>query len=107
MCMIADGTSLTSQLWRRGTHQRHEACRIDDAPARAQSLGLVRRIVAHREDSVLAAPPHALEIDLHRQIPDLLLRVQRVVVRRVHDTYKPDSIHSLLIGGSRETHQHY
>jgi hypothetical protein len=34
---------------------------------------------------VLAAEPDALDVDVVRQVPDVLGRVERVVVARVHD----------------------
>ena len=45
----------------------------------------VSLIFPHSEDGVFASPPNAFEVDLHGQIPDLLFRVQRVVVCGVHD----------------------
>ena len=45
----------------------------------------VSLIYPHSEDGVFAPPPNTFEVDLHGQIPDLLFRVQRVVVCGVHD----------------------
>ena len=75
----------TSKLGRRGAHDRNEACGVDNAPAGVQSKGLVDRVLAHREDRVLASPPDALDIDLHREVPDALLGIKRVVVLGMHD----------------------
>ena len=75
----------TSQLWRRRAQYRDKARGVDDAATDMEALGLVRGVLAHREDRVLAPPPHALEVNLHREVPNLLLGVERVVVRRVHD----------------------
>lgn len=77
--------SRTSQLGRRGAHESDEARGVDDAAAHAEALALVGGVLAHREDRVLAPPPHALDVDVHGQIPDALLRVERVVVVGVHD----------------------
>ena len=71
---------------RGGSHEGDEAGSVDDAPAGVEAFGWVFGILAHGEDGVLAAPPHALEVNIHSQIPDALLGVQRVVVRRVHDS---------------------
>lgn len=76
---------LTRKLRRRGAHKRDEACGVDDASAGVQALRGVRRIVAHRQDCVLAAPPDAFDVDGHRQVPDALLRVECVVIGGVHD----------------------
>lgn len=79
------GAGHTCQLGRRRAHERNEARGVDDASAGVEALRLVRRVRAHGDDGVLAAPPHALHVNLHREIPDTLLGVERVVVRRVHD----------------------
>ena len=76
----------TGNLRRRSSQDGHEACGVDDTSAAVQSFALVLWIVAHSYNSVLASVPDSLEIDLHRQIPDLLVRVDCVVVFRMHDT---------------------
>lgn len=113
----------TSELRRCGTEDGDERGCVDDRALAAS------RILAHRLDGVLAAPPDALQVaaeagtvsfsrplaarhasagssshcvrkgqsacslraqmsgrTVHRQVPDALLRVERVVVLRVHDT---------------------
>lgn len=77
---------LTGQLRCRSTHQSHETCRVDDASTSMEPLGLVCGVLPHSEDSVLATPPHTLQVDVHSQVPDALLGVQRVIVGRVHDS---------------------
>ena len=77
---------LTSKLRCSRTHERHETRRVDDASASLEALLCVHGVVLHRNDGVFAAPPDAFEVDLHRQVPDFLLRVQRVIVFRVHNT---------------------
>jgi len=73
-------------LWRSSTHDRDETRGVDDAPTLGQTLLWVSFIFPHSEDGVFASPPNAFEVYLHGQIPDLLFRVQRVVVRGVHNT---------------------
>lgn len=66
------------QLGRRAADERHHAGGVDDA-----ALGLL--VAAQAEHGVLAPVPHALDVDVVRQVPDLLGRVERVRVVRVHD----------------------
>ena len=58
-------------LRRRGAQDRHEGRGVDDrAAARAPERG----------DAVLAAEEHPLGVDVHRQVPDLLVGRHRIVV---------------------------
>ena len=75
----------TCYLGRSSTHDRDETRRVDYAPTWGQTLLWVSLVLSHSEDAVFAPPPNALDVDLHGQIPDLLFRVQRVVVFGVHD----------------------
>ena len=81
------GKGRTGKLGRGGAHDGDEARGVDDAPAGVQALRRVRGVVAHREDGVFGAPPDALEVDRHREVPDALFGVQGVVVFGVHDTW--------------------
>lgn len=76
---------LTCELRCSSTHKCDETCSVDDASAGMQTLGLIDGVLAHGEDSVLAPPPDAFHVDLHRQIPYALLGVERIVVCGVHD----------------------
>ncbi len=67
-----------SQLGRRAPHQRHHTRRVNHTPPRFPKL-------PHTHHRILAPPPHALDVDPHGQIPNLLLRLQGVAVARVHD----------------------
>ena len=48
-----------------GTNKCNHGCGVDDA-----ALGLL--VLAEGKDSVLAAEPHALDVDVLSQVPDLL-----------------------------------
>lgn len=67
-----------SQLGRRAPHQRHHTRRINHTAPRFPKL-------PHAHHRILAPPPHALDVDPHGQIPNLLLRLQGVAIFRVHD----------------------
>lgn len=75
----------TSKLGRRRAQEGHETRSVNNAAASVEPLALVRGVVTHCEDRVLAAPPDAFDVDIHGQIPYPLLRVEGVVVLRVHD----------------------
>jgi hypothetical protein len=64
---------------RRGTaHQRNHAGGVDDA-----ALGLL--VPAQTEHGMLGAVPDALHVDVVRQVPDLLRRVDGIRIVSVHD----------------------
>lgn len=70
------------------THQGHKASRVDHTA----SLLLV---ATHAQDSVLAAKPHALNIDTLSQIPNLLGGIDRIRIIGMHDTgIVEDHIHT-------------
>ena len=75
----------TGQLGRRSTHNRNKAGSVNDAPALGKTLLRLSLVPPHGEDGVFGSPPDAFDVYLHRQIPDFLFRVQRVVVCGVHD----------------------
>lgn len=50
-----------------------------------QSLAFIDRVLAHSQDGVFASPPDTLQVDLHSQIPDTLLGVERIVVIGMHN----------------------
>jgi hypothetical protein len=75
---------LTCQLWCSGAHQRNKTSSINDASAGMQSLCSIGWILPHGEDCVFAAPPDTFKVDRHRQVPDLLVGVERVVVSWMH-----------------------
>ena len=66
------------QLRRRAPDQRNHARRVDDTPFLLPKL-------AHTQHRMLAPKPDPLDIDIMREIPDLLWRVDGVGVIRVHD----------------------
>lgn len=72
-------TGRVRQLRRGGTHQSDHARRVDDA-----SLGLA--VLSQATDSMLAAEPHALDINVLGQVPDVLGTLLGVAVLCVHDT---------------------
>lgn len=76
---------LTSKLRCSRTHERHETRRVDDTSASLEALLGVHGVVLHRNDGVFAAPPDAFDVDLHRKVPDLLLSVESVIIRGMHD----------------------
>jgi hypothetical protein len=76
---------ITCQLGCGGTHNRDKTCGVDDTPTLGQTLLRVGLVLPHSEDGVFASPPNALDVNLHGQIPDLLFRVQSVVVPGVHN----------------------
>lgn len=76
---------LTCDLRRRSTHLAHKARRVDHASTDMQPFTLVGRILSHRLDRVLATIPHALDVDLLRQVPHFFIGRQSVVVRAMHD----------------------
>jgi hypothetical protein len=45
---------------------------VDNTSSDMKTLCFIRRVLPHRKDGVLAAPPDALDVDLHRKIPDML-----------------------------------
>lgn len=53
------------ELGSGGTDECDDGCGVDDA-----ALGLL--VLAEGEDGVLAAEPHALDVDVLGQVPDLL-----------------------------------
>ena len=59
------------ELGSGGTDECDHGCGVDDA-----ALGLL--VLAERKDSVLAAEPHALDVDVLGQVPDLLGSVDSV-----------------------------
>lgn len=61
-----------------GTNECDNACSVDDT-------GLLLAMLPETQDCVLAAEPHALNIDRLRKIPDLLRRVNSVSIVSVHD----------------------
>ena len=61
-----------------GADKGDHAGGVDDGAA-----GLV--VSEHRPDGVLATVPDTFDVDVHGQVPDPLLRRERVVVGRVHD----------------------
>lgn len=67
-----------SQLWRRAPNQPDYTRRVDHTPLLLPKL-------PHTHHRILAPPPHALDIDAHSEIPDLLLRGDGVGVVGVHD----------------------
>lgn len=67
-----------SQLRCSRPDKRNNRRSVDDRP-----LGLV--VSPQRKDGVLATKPDALDVDVLRQIPDVLGGVDRVVVAGVHD----------------------
>lgn len=75
----------TCKLGSCRTHESNEARGIDDASTSVKALGLIDGVCAHGEDGVLAAPPDAFDVDLHRKVPDLLLSVESVIIRGMHD----------------------
>ena len=77
---------LTRKLGRSGAHKRHKAGGVDNTSSDMKTFGFVCGVLAHSEDCVFTAPPNALQIDLHGQIPDPLFRVNGVVVLSMHDT---------------------
>lgn len=78
---------LTRKLRRSSADKRHKARGIDDTSPNMKTFGFICRVLAHGEYCVFTTPPNALQIDLHGQIPNLLLRVDGVVVLGVHDTW--------------------
>lgn len=59
-------------------------CLIPLAPARSHARTRTRTThLAHSNDSVLASPPNALDVDSLGKVPDLLLGVDSVVVAAV------------------------
>lgn len=83
-----------------GTHQGDEAGHVDDAAA-------LLVVAAHAQHGVLAAVPDALDVDGLRQIPDLVRRVDRVVVLGVHDArVVEDDVDAavLVLGFNRRRH---
>lgn len=66
---------LTSKLGCRRAPEGNEARGVDDTASGAEALALICGVLAHREDRVLAPPPHALDVDVHREVPYPLLRV--------------------------------
>lgn len=74
-------------MGRSSTNQSHKTGRIDDTATSLKPFIRVLRILTHGEDGVFASPPNALKIDLHSHIPNTLLRIQRIFVLRVHDTW--------------------
>lgn len=76
--LIIHSPSGISQLRRRTPHQSHHTRRINHTPPPLPML-------PHAQNRILTPPPHALNINSHRQIPDLLLRANRVGVIGVHD----------------------
>ena len=66
------------ELRGRRADQGNDARRVDDAAA-------TLLVPPQRQHRVLAAKPHALDVDAVRQVPDLLGRVDGVRVVRVHD----------------------
>lgn len=88
------------ELWGGGAHEGDEAGHVDDA------AGLLL-VAAHAEHGVLAAVPDALDVDGLRQVPDLLRRVDGVVVLRVHDArIVEDDVDAavLILGFNRRRH---
>ena len=65
------------QLRRRAPHQRNHARRIDDTTPLLPML-------PHTQHCVLAPVPHPLDIDIVRQVPDFLWRIDGVGVGGVH-----------------------
>lgn len=93
---------LTCELRSCGTKLRHERSDIDDRASGSQALLGIRLVlpphqhssrtrrlpkdlivpthIPHGDHGVLAAVPHALDVDRLRQVPDLLLGVDRIVI---------------------------
>ena len=70
----------TGELGRCGTHQCYETGGVDNTTADMKSLGFVGRIVPHCLDSIFAAPPHALEVNLHCQIPNCFFSIEGMII---------------------------
>lgn len=66
------------QLRRRRTHQCNNAGGIDHA-------GVFLAMLPHAQHRVFAPKPHALDVDVVGQVPDLLGRVDGIRVLTVHD----------------------
>ena len=84
-----------SQLRSGSTHQSDKASSVDHAAS-------LLVVATHAQHSVLATEPHALDVDRLRQVPDLLLGVDRVVVagRR----YQPPGLVYASPADSRPVH---
>ena len=70
--------SSISQLGRRTPHQSNHTRRINHTPLLLSKL-------PHTHHRILTPPPHALDINPHGQIPNLLFRLNGVGVLSVHD----------------------
>ena len=66
------------KLWRGTPDQSHYTCRIDDA-----ALGFF--MFSQAQDCMFTAIPDTLDVDIVRQIPNLLWSVNGICIITVHD----------------------
>lgn len=76
----------TCQLGGSSTKQRDKAGSVDDGSTSMQAFLWVGSVLSHSDDGVFATPPNTFQVDLHREVPNLLLGVECVVVCGVHNT---------------------